>query len=54
MILKVLDVFCVISSLNKLDTATKETKRFSNSQALSSVLAVLGILQPRVFGLLIA
>ena len=34
------------SCLNKLATATKGTKQFSNSQALSSGLAVLGMLQP--------
>ena len=41
-----------MSCLNKLDTATKETKRFSNPQALSSALTALGTLQPRAFGLL--
>ena len=44
--------FLVLSSLNKLDAATKGTKRFSNPQALSSPLAALGTLQPRAFGLL--
>ena len=34
------------SFLNKLDTATKGTKRFSNPQALSSALATLRTLQP--------
>ena len=42
----------VLSSLNKLDAATKGTKRFSNPQALSSALTVLGMLQTRAFGLL--
>ena len=42
----------VLSSLNKLDAATKGTKQFSNPQALSSTLAALGTLQPRAFGLL--
>ena len=46
------DIFFVLSSLNKLDAATKETKRFSNPQALSSTLAVLGTLQPQAFSLL--
>ena len=41
-----------VSCLNKLDTATKVTKWFSNSQALSSVLAALGMLQPQAFRLL--
>ena len=42
----------VLSSLNKLDAVTKGTKRFSNPQALSSALTVLGKLQPCAFGLL--
>ena len=42
----------VLSSLNKLDAATKGTKRFSNPQALSSTLAALETLQPQAFGLL--
>ena len=42
----------VLSSLNKLDTVTKGTKRFSSPQALSSALAALGMLHPWVFGLL--
>ena len=41
-----------VSCRNKLDAATKLTKRFSNPQALSSALAVLGMLQPWAFGLL--
>ena len=41
-----------VSCLNKLDTMTKETKQFSNPQALSSALTVLGTLQPQAFGLL--
>ena len=41
-----------LSSLNKLDTATKGTKRFSNPQALSSALAAPGTLQPWAFRLL--
>ena len=45
-------IFLVLSSLNKLDTATKGTMRYSNPQAHSSALAVLGMLQPRAFGLL--
>ena len=45
-------VFIVLSSLNKLDTATKGTKRFSNPQAFSSALAALGTLQPQAFRLL--
>ena len=45
-------VCIVLSSLNKLDAATKGTKRFSNPQALSSTLAALGMLQPRAFWLL--
>ena len=45
-------VFIVLSSVNKLDAATKGTKRFSNPHALSSALAALGTLQPRAFGLL--
>ena len=45
-------IFLVLSSLSKLDAATKGTKRFSNPQDLSSTLAVLGMLQPRAFGLL--
>ena len=40
------------SCLNKLDTTTKGTKRFSNPQALSSILGMLGTLQPWAFGLL--
>ena len=40
------------SCLSKLDAVTKGTKRFSNPQALSSALAMLGTLQPWVFGLL--
>ena len=45
-------IFIVLSSLNKLDAATKGTKQFSNPQALSSTLTMLGTLQPRAFGLL--
>ena len=45
-------IFLVLSSLNKLDAATKGAKRFSNPQALSSALAALRTLQPRAFGLL--
>ena len=45
-------IFLVLSSLNKLDAVTKGTKQFSNPQALSSAFAVLGMLQPRAFGLL--
>ena len=45
-------IFLVLSSLNKLDAATKGAKRFSNPQALSSALAALGTLQPRTFELL--
>ena len=45
-------VCIVLSSLNKLATATKGTKRFSNPQALSSALAALGMLQPQAFQLL--
>ena len=46
-------IVCIaLSSLNKLDAATKGTKRFSNPQALSSALAALGTLQPRAFWLL--
>ena len=45
-------IFLVLSSLNKLDAATKGTKRFSNPQGLSSTLAALWRLQPRAFGLL--
>ena len=45
-------IFLVLSSLNKLDAMTKGTKRFSNPQALSSALALLGTLQPQAFGLL--
>ena len=41
-----------MSSLNKLDAATKGNKRFSNPEALSSALAVLRTLQPQAFGLL--
>ena len=41
-----------VSCLNRLDAATKGTKRFSNPQALSSTLAALGMLQPRAVGLL--
>ena len=41
-----------VSCLNKLDAVTKGTMRYSNAQALSSALAVLGMLQPRAFGLL--
>ena len=41
-----------VSCLNKLDTVTKETTRFSNPQVLSSTLAALGTLQPLAFGLL--
>ena len=40
------------SCLNKLNVVTKGTKRFNNPQALSSALAVLGMLQPQAFGLL--
>ena len=40
------------SCLNKLDTTTRQIKRFSNPQALSSTLAALGILQPWTFRLL--
>ena len=42
----------VLSSLNKLDAVAKGTKRFSNPQALSRALALLGTLQPKAFGLL--
>ena len=45
-------IFLILSSLNKLDSVTKGTKRFSNPQAFSSALAALGTLQPRAFGLL--
>ena len=45
-------IFLVLSSINKLDAATKGTKRFSNPQALSSALPVLRMLQPQAFGLL--
>ena len=45
-------IFLVFSSLNKLDTATKGTKQFSNPKALSSALAALGTLQTQAFGLL--
>ena len=41
-----------VSCLNKLDAVTKGTKKFSNTEALSSALAALGTLQPQVFGLL--
>ena len=41
-----------VSYLHIFDTATKGTKQFSNPQAFSSALAVLGMLQPQVFGLL--
>ena len=41
------NIFLVLSSLKKLDAATKITKQFSNSQALSSALAALGMLQPQ-------
>ena len=51
-VLKAIFIFLVLSSLNKLDTATKGTKQFSNPQALSSALAALGTLQPQAFGLL--
>ena len=37
-------IFFVLSSLNKLDAATKGTKRFGNPQALSSTLAELRML----------
>ena len=40
----------VVSCLNKLDAATKGTKRFNNPQALSGALALLGTLHPRAFG----
>ena len=33
-----------VSCLNKLDTATKGTKQFSNHQTLSSTLTALGML----------
>ena len=46
------NIFLVLSSLNKLDATTKGIKRFSNPQALSSALAVLGMLQLQAFGLL--
>ena len=36
-----------------MDTMTNETREFSNSQALSNAVAVLGTLQPWVYGLLI-
>ena len=39
--------------LNNIDTMTNETGEFSNFQALSNAVAVLGTLQPWVFGLLI-
>ena len=45
-------IFLVLSSLNKLDAATKGAKQFSNPQVLSSALTVLGTLQPRAFRLL--
>ena len=41
-----------VSCLNKLDAATKEIKRFSNPQAISSALAVLGMLETWAFVLL--
>ena len=41
-----------VSCLNKLDTATKGTKRVSNPQVLSSTLAAPGMLQPWAFRLL--
>ena len=41
-----------MSCLNKLDTATKGTKQFSNPQGLSSALAALRTLQPWAFRLL--
>ena len=41
-----------VSCLNKFDTVTKGTKQFSNPQAHSSALTVLGMLQPQAFGLL--
>ena len=36
-----------------MDTMTNETREFSNSQALSNAVAILGTLQPWVYGLLI-
>ena len=41
-----------VSCLNRLDAATKGTKRFSNPQALSSTLAAHGMLYPQAVGLL--
>ena len=41
-----------VSCLNRLDAATKGTKRFSIPQALSSTLAALGMLHPRAIRLL--
>ena len=41
-----------LSSLNKLDAATKGTKQFSNPQALSGALDAHGTLQPWAFELL--
>ena len=37
-------------SLNKLDTSTEGYTLFRDPRALSSTLAVLGMLQPRAFG----
>ena len=37
--------------LNKLDATTKGIKWFSNPQDLNSTFIVLGMLQPRAFGL---
>ena len=41
-----------VSCLNKLDAATKGIELFSNPQALSSALTVLGMLQLWAFMLL--
>ena len=41
-----------VSYLNKLDATTKGTKQFSDPQALSSALIVLGMLQSWGFRLL--
>ena len=45
---EILKVYIAIDDccVNKLDPATKGTKCFGNPQVLSSVLAVLGMLQP--------
>ena len=46
-------IFLVLSNLNKLDAATKGTKRFSNPQALSSALTALSMLQLQAFGFIL-